>query len=148
MTAAGGNAMQERWVIQLIDQPWQMYAAIIAAAALVVSLVMLGQAVWVNFGRPWWHERVRRKPITAHFVVRPETKQHSYVIHDDRKHHVRTLVLPANADVEIEIGFYPKVAIKTNEIVFGCKGRAGSKPHAKKMIERFAGSDTWLVPGQ
>jgi hypothetical protein len=135
-------------VAQLIDQPWQMYATLITGAALLVALAMLGQTIWINFWRPWWAERVRREPITAHFVLRPQTPQHWYVVHDDRKHHVRTLVLPSNAEVEIEVGFSPKVPIKVNEIIFGCRGDDESKPHAQKMIARFGGSNKWEIPGQ
>jgi len=125
---------------QLVSWPWQMYAVIFSAVAL-------GGFVWVNFGRPWMRERIRRRPVHAHFCLRPETPGHSYVIHDDVKHDVRTLVLPSNSEVEIEVGYFPVVPFKLSELIFGCDGDNNSKPCPAQLIDRFGGGETF-TPGK
>jgi len=107
-------------------------------------------AVWVNFVRPFLRNRKLRRPCEVHFVIRPESKNTNYVLHDDRRHHTRVLVLPAYSELEIEIGLRATVSFKETEFVFGCDGQEEAKPYAKQWIDRFSATatkNTW-TPGE
>lgn len=126
-----------------MDLEGWMVGAGIAAIGVLITL-------WVHFVRPWLRNRRLRRPCEVHFVIRPESKSTNYVVHDDRRHHTRVLVLPAHSEIEIEIGLRALVPFMEIEFVFGCDGLEETKPFAKQWIDRFSANTTkttW-TPGQ
>lgn len=99
-------------------------------------------AGWAHLGRPWWRRRRLRNPCEVHFVLRPEVATTDYVVHDDRRHHTRTLVLPAHSEVEIELGLRARVHFRETEFVFGCDGEDSAKPYATQWLDRFSANTT------
>jgi len=118
-----------------------MISALIGGAALLC-------VIWIQFIKPWLRGRRLRRPCEVHFVLRPE--RHDYVVHDNERHHVRVLVLPAHSVREIEIGFKVKVNFRESELVFGCDGDDDAKPYASQWIDSFTdtGGKTIWIPGE
>lgn len=84
---------------QFADQPWPMYAAMLAGLTLVVSLTMLTLFLWVNFGRPWNRARLLKRPCDVHFQIRSlQTRSIPYAKQDDLDHRVKELVLPSHSE--------------------------------------------------
>jgi hypothetical protein len=116
---------------ELAKHPWGMFAA---WAGIIAAIGFL----WVNFGRPYRRHLRLKHPCEVHFQIRAVSNRvQPYARQDSLGHRVRELVLPANSEVEIEIGCVPKLAFSEKEQIFGCEGDLDKKPYAKEWIVHF-----------
>ena len=112
--------------------PWPMIGALLAGAVLFITL-------WVNFVRPVLHRRMLKRPANAYFHIRAvqDGTPLGYVHQNDQAHDVKELVLPANADVEIEVAYVVTMPFSLNEWVFGIEGEPGIKPEIRQKLAPF-----------
>jgi hypothetical protein len=119
---------------------WQIGAGIAAVGVLITA--------YAHIVKPWWRARKLKQPCSAHFVIRPMgTINLGYVVQDDERHDVRTLVLPSHSVVEIEIGFRALLPFRDTEIIFGCDGNDETKPYASGWIESLSTDRLVYTPG-
>ena len=90
----------------------------------ILSAIVLGVAIWVNFIRPAIRRRELRSPCDCYFHIRSleDGKPLGYVQQDDKCHNVKELVLPSHSEVEIEVNSYALIDYVANDVVFGCDG--------------------------
>ena len=110
---------------------WPKVSALAALTVLAISL-------WVNFLSPFLRKRRLKKPVEAYFHVKALNKGNlGWVIQDDIDHNVKEICLPANAIVEIEVAYYPKISFNVDETVFQCEGEFELKPTVEEPLRPF-----------
>jgi hypothetical protein len=123
--------------------PWSMISAAIGAAALLIL-------VHVNFLRPWRRRKKLKNPAIAHFVI-PSNKHHGcdFAVQNEQEHLVKTIVVPAQGEILIDLRIQPRMAFVTSEISIGCEGEVTETPFATEYLNRFieTGEGKHIIPG-
>jgi hypothetical protein len=116
------------------------YWPAIGAVAGSLGLLIL---IWAQIIKPLYRLWRMSAPCEVHFTILPLSQVRlDYVLQDDRGHHVKELVVPANSIVEVEIEIVPKTTFHEDNISFGCEGSDDVKPY---VLERF---DRLIEPGK
>jgi len=124
-------AMLSALCAQLSDWPWSMIAA-------VTAVIVLLSYCFVEFVRPMVRHRRLKRPCRVHFVVREHDKvPTNYLIQDEDRHWLNDLVVPANSEIDIEVGYSPKLTFYEESIIFGCRGSDPNKPVPIKRFVNF-----------
>jgi hypothetical protein len=123
--------------------PWPMVAAFVGVATLVL-------VAWVNFARPVRRRRKLQKPVIAEFLV-PSGKHHTceFAEQDNREHLLKTIVLPANSELTVDLRFTPLLNFESTEVSMGCVGPINKIPYAVEYFNRFIkeGEGQQIKPG-
>jgi hypothetical protein len=124
--------------------PWSMVAAIFGIAAFSVL-------IWVNFLRPKRRRIKLRRPVIAHFIV-AAAEHHSceFAKQDGREHWLKTIVLPSNKTVIVDVILDPLIYFVWSELSIGCEGNLTDKPYATEYLNRFieVGEGKNVIPGK
>ncbi len=141
----GGALLVAAAVISILSAwPWSMISAVIGAAALLIL-------VYVNFLRPWRRRGKLKKPTDAHFLI-PSNKHHGcdFAVQDEQEHIVKTIVVPSDSEILIDLRFQPRLAFVTSEIDIGCEGEVSETPYATEYFNRFieTGDGRHIIPGE
>jgi hypothetical protein len=126
-----------------LDGPFAILGGIAASATLIAYLI-------IEVIRPAWRRHVLRYPCHVHFnVIGRHEGEITYAIQDDRTHHTKEIVLPANSEVAIEVIYLPKVPFFEESIAFGCEGKNDGKPYAFEFFNRYTIlGKSRFVPGE
>jgi hypothetical protein len=123
--------------------PWPMIATFVGVATL-------GAVLHVNFIRPIRRRRKLRQPVKSLFVI-PARRHHGcdFASQNEDEHLLKTVVLPANSEIIVDLRFEPRVFFTNAEIVVGCEGDPSTVPHGTEYFNRFieAGEGKQIVPG-
>lgn len=91
-------------------------------------------------------------PVDAIFVV--HKTQHHYTCQfakqDDLDHELKTIVLPSNSTVIVDLVFKPRTFFRATEYYLGCDGDgANTKPVITRYLNRFIekGDGKEIIPG-
>jgi hypothetical protein len=90
--------------------------------------------------RPRWRLYKLKRPFNAYFLITSINRFHlSYVLQDDDEHFVKHLVVPANAEIDIQIALEPKLSFTQQELYFGCDEHVldSNKPRATEYFVPF-----------
>jgi hypothetical protein len=128
-------ALMSAIMAKLADWPWEMIAAFLSAAVLVLYLA-------VEFIRPHVRRRKLKRPCNVQFVIHPTREGHSdYAIQDDNWHFAKEITLPPASDFHVEIMLRPRLNFVESEFAFGCSDDspldADKKPFATGYINSF-----------
>lgn len=122
---------------------WTIIGAVTSAAVLVLYIL-------AEFLKPAIRHLRLKRPCKTHFPIRSLSQAEiPYVVQDDDMHSVRELVLPARSELEIEIGYWPRLPYYEVLIIFQCEGDPKERPFALERFQRFikVGKDRW-IPGR
>jgi len=132
-----GDTLDDADVLELLmalkDWPWPMISALLAGAVLLISL-------WANFLSAPIRRLRLKKPARAYFHIRSVQDNREplgYVMQNDHAHNVKEIVLPADAEIEVEVSYYPKMPFNVQAWVFGIDGELGIKPTIVKKLDPF-----------
>jgi hypothetical protein len=122
---------------------WPMVAAFVGIATFAL-------VAWVNFGRPIRRRRKLQKSVIAEFLV-PSAKHHTceFAEQDNREHLLKTIVLPANSEVTVDLRFTPRLNFESTEVIMGCIGATSKIPYATEYYNQFIkeGEGQRIKPG-
>lgn len=118
--------------MSISEWPWSIIGAAISGVILLISIV-------VNVVKPEYRRWRLKRPVRAYFHVRAihEGPPLPYLFQNDHAHNVKELVLPANAEVEIEVAYNPLIDFHLEEGCFAIEGEQGTKPSIEKRIVQF-----------
>jgi hypothetical protein len=123
--------------------PWSMVSAFAAIAGL-------GILVYVNFLRPLLRRQKLKEPVEAHFLI-PAKKHHGcdFARQDEEEHVTKSITLPSNRDVIVDLRFKPRIFFSSSEIGLGCEGNREDIPYAFEYFNRFIedGDGQRVTPG-
>jgi len=128
---------------------WGSIWAIIAGVIATVVAIW-GSISWILKRRAKQeHEKVLEQPCNVYFLI-PETTRArlDYVEQDNREHKTDCLVLPAHAEIPIQLWIKPRVAYEETDMYFGCEGSINEKPEPIKYYNPFVyQGKREIVPG-
>jgi len=117
-----------------IPWPWDMIAALISAAVLILYVA-------VEFVRPRLRRRKLRRPCNVTIVIPPERQSQpcEFAILDDDWHHTKEITVPPHATIHLEFCLKPRLDFTESEFAFGCDGDANldTKPIALSSFSSF-----------
>jgi hypothetical protein len=93
---------------------WPIISAICSAAALLLL-------AYIQILRPWIRRIRLKRPFKAYFLITSRDQfLLDYIQQDHREHYVKTLVVPPNSEIPIQIVLIPKLSFLQRELYFGC----------------------------
>src|SRR5579864_2445127 len=123
--------------------PWSMISAFAAVIAL-------GVLIHINFVRPNVRRRRLKKPVKAVFLIPSKIQRDcDFVLQDERTHLVKSIIVPPNHDIIIDLRFEPRMFFTTSEVAIGCDGDISKIPYVTEYHNEFIkqGEGKIVVPG-
>ncbi len=130
----------------LASWPWSMIGVLFSVTTWPITLLVI---IFLN-RRPERRVNKLKKPVDAHFVV-PHIQYHAcaYARQNEHEHLLKTLVLPSDSDLVVDMCMKSHVHFETSQIYLGCYENPLDKPQPYEICNRFitTGRKRHVIPG-